>query len=276
MEKYSVLMSVYKNEKAVFFRRALDSMLNQTIPPEEIVIVEDGPLTDELYEALKEYREKNPSLYTTVVNEKNLGLGPSLEKGLLSCRNELVARMDTDDVAFPHRCEEQLRYFEKSPELDLVGGDISEFIGEEDHVVAYRRVPQSDSDIREYIKTRCPFNHMTVMYKKSAVIEAGNYKDLFWNEDYYLWIRMLLKGAVFGNTGTVLVNVRVGEDMYKRRGGDKYFKSEKYLQDFMRKNKIIGFKTYFMNVLKRFVVQRLLPNRLRGWVFRTFARTGSK
>ena len=134
----------------------------------------------------------------------------------------------------------------------------------------------TNEEIREYIKTRCPFNHMTVMVKKSAVIEAGNYKDLFWNEDYYLWIRMLLSGSVFGNTGTVLVNVRVGEDMYKRRGGAKYFKSEKYLQDFMRKNKIIGFKTYFMNVLKRFVVQRLLPNRLRGWVFRTFARTGSK
>ena len=115
-------------------------------------------------------------------------------------------------------------------------------------------------------------NHVSVMYKKSAVQDAGGYLDWFWNEDYYLWIRMWLNGAKFANTGTVLVNVRVGEEMYQRRGGAKYFESEKRLQDYMLKHNMINKFMYLKNIIKRFVVQRLLPNKLRGWVFRTFAR----
>ena len=127
-------------------------------------------------------------------------------------------------------------------------------------------------EISEYMKTRCAFNHMTVMYKKSAVLAAGGYLDWFYNEDYYLWIRMQLCGARFANTGTTLVNMRSGRDMYSRRGGKRYFDSEKKLQKFMLEKKMIGRVTYFKNVLKRFIVQCCLPNRLRGWVFRKFAR----
>lgn len=110
------------------------------------------------------------------------------------------------------------------------------------------------------------------MYKKMAIQKAGGYLDLFWNEDYYLWIRMLECGAIMANTGTVLVNVRTGKDMYKRRGGWRYFKSEKYLQKYMMKHKIIGVFTYAANLTKRFLVQVLLPDNIRGWIFRTFAR----
>jgi hypothetical protein len=110
------------------------------------------------------------------------------------------------------------------------------------------------------------------MYKKSAVQGAGGYLDWFWNEDYYLWIRMMENKCVFANTGTVLVNVRTDADMYKRRGGKKYYKSEIGLQKYMRKKKIIGFSTYVSNCCKRFIIQRLLPNSIRGWVFRNFAR----
>ena len=122
------------------------------------------------------------------------------------------------------------------------------------------------------MKTRCAFNHVSVMYKKSSIQAAGGYQDWFWNEDYYLWIRMWLNGAVFANTGSVLVNVRVGEEMYQRRGGSKYFESEKGLQDYMLKNKMIDHSTYIKNVAKRLIIQKLMPNKLRGWVFRTFAR----
>lgn len=268
MEKYSVLMSLYKKEKPEYLRLAIDSMLNQTVKPDEIVLVEDGPLTDELYAVLDEYGDK----LTRVRNEKNLGLGLALNVGLRACRNELVARMDTDDISKPERCEEQLRYFEQHPETDIVGGDIAEFIGDETNIIGKRMVPQTDAEIREYMKKRCAFNHMSVMYKKTAVEAAGGYQDWFWNEDYYLWIRMWLNGAVFGNTGTVLVNVRTGEEMYQRRGGKKYFKSEKGLQDYMLEHRMIGFGTYAMNVSKRFVVQEMLPNSVRGWVFRKFAR----
>lgn len=268
MEKYSVLMSLYKKEKPEYLRLAIDSMLNQTVKPDEIVLVEDGPLTDELYAVLDEYGDK----LTRVRNEKNLGLGLALNVGLKVCRNELVARMDTDDISKPERCEVQLHYFEQHPETDIVGGDIAEFIGDETNIIGKRMVPQTNAEIREYMKKRCAFNHMSVMYKKTAVGAAGGYQDWFWNEDYYLWIRMWLNGAVFGNTGTVLVNVRTGEEMYQRRGGKKYFKSEKGLQDYMLEHRMIGFGTYAMNVSKRFIVQEMLPNSVRGWVFRKFAR----
>ena len=133
-----------------------------------------------------------------------------------------------------------------------------------------------DKEIKEYMKKRCAMNHVAVMYKKSSVLRVGNYQDWPWNEDYYLWVRMLKEGCRFANTGTILVNVRVGEDMYRRRGGWRYFKSEAKLQKYMKKNKIIGFGTYVMNVAKRFIVQVLLPNKIRGWVFKKFARKNVK
>ena len=269
MKKYSVLMSLYIKEKPEYLRLAVDSMLNQTVKPDEIVIVEDGPLTDALYAVLDEYGDK----ITRIRNEKNLGLGLALNVGLKACRNELVARMDTDDISKPERCEAQLHYFEQHPETDIVGGDIAEFIGDETNTVGKRMVPRTNAEIREYMKKRCALNHVSVMFKKAAVQNAGGYQEWFWNEDYYLWIRMWLNGAVFGNTGTVLVNVRTGEEMYQRRGGKKYFKSEKGLQDYMLKHRMIDFGTYVMNVSKRFVVQEMLPNSVRGWVLRKFARS---
>ena len=140
-------------------------------------------------------------------------------------------------------------------------------------MVGRRKVPETNFEIRKYMKTRCAMNHVSVMYKKTSVQAAGGYQDWFWNEDYYLWIRMWLNNAVFANTGTVLVNVRVGEEMYQRRGGQKYYESEKGLQDYMLENSMIGVSTYIKNIGKRFIVQKILPNKLRGWVFRTFARS---
>lgn len=270
--KYSVLMSLYIKENPQYLIAAIDSMIKQTVKPDEIVIVEDGQLTDELYAVLDEYEKKYEGLFKRVVNEKNLGLGLALNRGLEECRNELVARMDTDDISKPDRCEKQLEYFNKYPETDVVSGDIEEFIGEITNVVGIRAVPQSDKEIKEYMKKRCPLNHVAVMMKKSTVVDVGNYIDWFWNEDYYLWVRLMKAGAVFGNTGTVLVSVRTGSDMYSRRGGIKYFKSEVGIQKFMLENKIIGIFTYMTNCAKRLIVQVLLPNKVRGWVFRNFAR----
>ncbi len=271
MEKYSVLMSLYEKEKPEYLRLAIDSILNQTVAPDEITIVKDGLLTPELDAVLDEY-SKNSDVFNIVGYEKNRGLGLALNYGLEHCRNEFVARMDTDDIAKPDRCEKQLKAFEENPSLEIVGGNIAEFIDDPMNTVAYRRVPVTDSEIKEYMKVRCPFNHMTVMYKKSSVIKSGNYKNLFWNEDYYLWIRMMEHGCIMGNTGDLLVDVRTGTDMYKRRGGAAYFKSERFLQKYMLNNKIISGKVYTMNLAKRFIVQRILPNSIRGWVFKMFAR----
>lgn len=272
-EPFSIAMSVYKSDNPSFFDRALSSITElQTVMPDEIVLVVDGPVSEELNKVIAKY-EKKYDVFNVIRLEKNGGLGNALKIAVENARYELIARMDSDDVSSPTRFEEQLNYLTAHPQTDIVGGDITEFIGTEDNIVGKRVVPHTNDEIREYMKTRCAMNHVSVMYKKSSVQAAGGYQDWFWNEDYYLWIRMWLNNAVFANTGTVLVNVRVGEEMYQRRGGDKYFKSEKGLQDYMLQHKMIGVSTYIKNVGKRLIVQKLLPNKLRGWVFRTFARS---
>ncbi len=269
---FSVAMSVYKSDNPDFFDRALSSITDeQTIIPNEIVLVVDGSVNDEINAVIDKYEGKY-EIFKVIRLEQNGGLGNALKIAVENSGNELIARMDSDDVSVSTRFEEQLKYFAMNPEIDIVGGDITEFIGEENNIVGKRSVPLSNESIREYMKTRCAMNHVSVMYKKKAVESAGGYQDWFWNEDYYLWIRMWLNGAVFANTGRVLVNVRVGKEMYQRRGGSKYFESEKGLQDYMLKNKMINHSTYIKNVAKRLIIQKLMPNKLRGWVFRTFAR----
>lgn len=269
---FSVAMSVYKNDEPAFFDRALQSITElQTVPPDEIILVADGPLSDGLNTVIGKYLEKY-DFFKVIRLEKNGGLGNALKIAVDNCSHGLIARMDSDDVAVPDRFYTQLKFFKNNPATDIVGGDITEFTGEETNVVSMRKVPSSNEEIVKFLKKRCPFNHMTVMFKKSAVLSAGGYKDLFWNEDYYLWIRMFENGAVMANTGTTLVNVRTGKDMFKRRGGFKYFKSEKFLQKYMLNKKIINFGTYFTNVTKRFIVEILLPASVRSAVFKKFAR----
>jgi len=272
-DNFSVAMSVYIKDNALFFDRALESITElQSVKPSEIVLVCDGPLNSDLNSVIDKYQNKYP-IFNVIRLSENKGLGNALRIAVENSSYDLIARMDSDDVSLPDRFEQQLRYFNDHPEIDIVGGDISEFIGTEKNIVGKRVVPTKDSEIKEYMKKRCAFNHVSVMYKKISVQSVGGYQDWFWNEDYYLWLRMQLNNLQFANTGTILVNVRVGEDMYQRRGGKRYFESEYGLQKLMYKNKIIGLGTYISNVSKRFIVQILLPNRLRGWVFKRFART---
>lgn len=269
--RFSVVISVYKNDNLQYFKAALDSIMNQTVPPSEIIIVVDGPVPIELNNFLAEYKSGH-GFIKPIYLEKNSGLGNALRIGVEASSFELIARMDSDDISFPGRFEKQLRCFEEDDNLSLLGGNISEFIGGEDNVIGIRAVPADDKGIRNNLKKRCPFNHMTVMFKKSEVLKAGNYKDWFWNEDYYLWIRMYEAGCRFGNLPEILVNVRVGADMYKRRGGVKYFRSEAALQKYMLDKKIIGFCRFIYNVGIRFIVQILMPNSVRGYMFKKFAR----
>lgn len=271
-EPFSVAISVYKSDNPMCFDRALSSITDlQTIKPDEVVLVVDGPVSNDIDLVIKKYEDKY-SFFNVIRLEKNGGLGNALKIAVENAKYNLIARMDSDDVSVNTRFEEQLSFFVNNPDIDIVGGDITEFIDKESNVVGKRSVPKSNLEIREYMKTRCAMNHVSVMYKKASVMDAGGYQDWFWNEDYYLWIRMWLNGAKFANTGTVLVNVRVGEEMYQRRGGAKYFNSEKGLQDYMLQHDMINYITYLNNVGKRFVVQKLLSNKIRGWVFRTFAR----
>lgn len=267
--KFSVAMCVYGGDNAEYFSQAVDSISNQTYLPDEVVLVVDGPLPESLDEIICKYESK--PLFHVIRFKENQGHGNARRAGLAACKNDLVALMDADDVSLPNRFEEQIKYFAHE-KIDVVGGNISEFIGDESNIVAYRKVPLTDSEIKEYMKKRCPLNQVTVMFKKAIYEKAGGYIDWYCDEDYYLWLRMMQNGAIFANTGSVLVNVRVGADMYRRRGGMKYFKSEAKLQKYMLDNRIIGFTTYFINVCKRLIVQVLMPNSIRGWLFKKFAR----
>ena len=268
--KFSVSMCVYGKDNPLWFETAVESVINQTVRASEIVLVVDGPVPDELDSIIKKY-EAMPE-FKVIRFKENQGHGNARRAGLKAATYELVALMDADDICIPERFEKQLEIFANDPTVDIVGGNISEFIGDPENIVAKREVPSDDAQIKEYMKKRCPMNQMTVMFKKSSVEQVGGYLDWYCDEDYYLWIRMAIANMRFANMPDTLVYVRVGEQMYQRRGGRKYFRSEAKLQKYMLKHKIIGFGTYTVNVTKRFIVQRLLPNKIRGWVFKKFAR----
>lgn len=267
MKQFSVLMSLYIKEHPEYLQKSLESVLNQTVKPDQIVIVKDGPLTSELEETLNSFIEKEPDLYEIVPLETNHGLGLALREGITHCRNELVARMDTDDIAVPDRFELQLAEFEKDPELDICGSHVLEFEGTTDNIVAQRRVPLSDAEIKKYQKRRDGFNHPTVMYKKSKVIEAGNYTDCPLMEDTYLWVNMFLHGAKAKNIDKYLLYFRVGKDMFRRRGGWEYFKKYKQGRKMVYKTGYIGWWDYRYTLFVQFVVA-LMPNKLRGLIFK--------
>lgn len=273
-KEFSVATSVYKNDRPEFVREALDSMLvSQTLRPTEIVLVEDGPVPSVLDGVIKEYEEKYPSIMTVIRLEKNGGLGNALKIGVNRAKCDIVARMDSDDICLPNRFEKQLAYLEAHPECDIVGGQMTEFIDSPENIVGRREVPLTNKEIYSFMKSRCALNHVTVMFRKASVLKVGNYQDWFWNEDYYLWVRMMKANCQFANIPDVAVNVRSGADQYARRGGKKYFDSEIGIKKLMLENGMISKKDYIINYIERFIIQLLLPNSIRGWVFRTFARS---
>ena len=271
--QFSVITSVYKNDKPEYIRVALDSLLvQQTVKPDEIVLVQDGPVSHETSRLLLEYKDNYGEKLNVIRLTQNKGLGNALMLGVENAKYDIVARMDSDDICAPDRFEKQLAYLESHPECDIVGGQITEFIDTPDNIVGKREVPCDNEAIYHYMRSRCALNHPTVMFKKKAVLDAGNYQDWFWNEDYYMWIRMMEQGCVFANLPDVLVNMRSGLDQYGRRGGKKYFDSEIGIKKLMLEKGMITRKEYIMNYIQRFIIQLILPNSVRGWVFRTFAR----
>ncbi len=267
MQEFSVLMSVYKNDVAENIITAVKSIIEQTVRPSQVVIVVDGPIPEDSMHALNGLREEYSDLIELYPLEQNVGLGNALKEGMQYCRYELIARMDSDDIAVQDRFEKQLALMEKNPDISIVGSDIAEFIGDIDNVVSVRDVPAEHKDICEYLKKRCPFNHMTVMFKKSEVEKAGGYLHWFYNEDSYLWARMYLAGCKFANIKENLVYARINEATFSRRGGKKYYISERDLFKFMLNNKIITKGEYRKCCFMRYVIQVLMPNRLRKFVF---------
>lgn len=271
MEKFSVGMSVYKNDNPEDLTTAISSVVNQTVPPNEIILIQDGPVPSVLSKTIEKLQETFPILHVIKL-EKNVGHAGARQAAMAASSNELVAVMDADDISIPTRFESQLIAFADNPEVSVVGGQIKEFIERPNNIVGERIVPTDDSAIKTYLKNRCPMNLVTVMYRKKDVEDVGGFMDWYCEEDYYLWIRLAQSGYKFHNVDETLVNVRVGKAMYQRRGGWRYFKSEARLQWYMLRNGIISFPRYSYNTLGRFAVQVAMPNKLRGYIFRKLFR----
>lgn len=267
---YTVLMSLYAKERPEYLKESLDSMLAQTVPPAEIVMVEDGPLTDGLEDVLREYDSAHPGLFNFVAYGENRGLGYALRQGMVACSNEVVARMDTDDIARPDRMEKQLTALESG--LDMVGSDVVEFIESPEKPVATTDLPKGIGAIRAYSKRRNPFRHPPMTFRKSKVIEAGNYSsDFLYFEDWDLFNRMLTCGCRADNLGEPLVAMRVSEDFYARRGGVQYLKHAKAFKRAQVERGYFTERDYVCSYVPQALVC-LMPNSLRSLIYRFFLR----
>ncbi|MBQ8835048.1 MAG: glycosyltransferase [Oscillospiraceae bacterium] len=222
-EGYSVLMAVYAGSVPGELRSAVESMLAQTLPTDDFVLVCDGPLTDALDVVITSFTCQFPGLFQILRLPRHRGLVAALNAGLPLCRHELVARMDSDDISLPHRCQRQADFFAAHPELHILSGTVLEFTDHTDNITGMRLLPSGDRNIRRFSRKRSPFNHPAVMYRKSAVAAAGGYREdhpLF--EDYDLWVRMLCAGFRGENLREPLLFMRAGPGMYRRRGGMRY------------------------------------------------------
>lgn len=266
--EYSVLMSVYFKETAANFSRSIESVLAQTVKPSEFVIVCDGQLTDELNAVITKYTELYPTLFNIVRLEKNSGLGNALNVGISNVRHTIVMRMDSDDICMPLRASIELPLMEK---YDLVGGAISEFDGEETNIIGYRRPPLDYKKIRKFAKTRSPFNHPSVMYKKDVILQAGNYQTCLYVEDHLLWIKVLKVTNKVCNVPDILVNMRSGKQMRARRSGKVYRASLRFLRKFMLHIKFINvFEYCWISVVQSLFV--LTPVKLKSKLYTLFLR----
>lgn len=265
-DKYSVLMSVYYKEKPEYLQQSIESILNQTAPTDDFVLVCDGPLTSELDSVIAQY-----STLHVVRLKENGGLGRALNEGMKHCQHDLIARMDSDDISRPDRCERELRVFRDHPEVDIVSGTIEEFITSPEEVYSRRVLPEKSPEIVEFAKKRNPFNHPAVMYRKSAVEAAGGYKDFYLLEDYFLWIRMILRGCKGYNIQEPVLWMRAGSDLYKRRSGWKYVGSEKKLFSYMLNKGFIRKNEYTSAMISR-AAGAMVPNSVRGLLYRLVLR----
>lgn len=260
MEPFSVLMSIYHKEKPQNLRMAFESVFANTLQPNEFILIEDGPLTSELYSIINEFESKYP-IFKILKNEKNIGLGLSLAKGIVSSSNEYILRMDSDDVIPKDRFEKQIKELDKG--YDVVSCWSALWDSDSGKFFSLKRRPEDHKSIEKLAHSRSPVCHAAVAYKRSAVLKAGNYENHLYYEDYDLWIRMFLSGATFYNIQEYLYYVRMNSDMVGRRGGWRYAHDE--FLNFIRFYKL-GFysiKDVIKNTLTHSIV-RCMPTPIRS------------
>lgn len=257
-------MSFYGNDNPAFLEEALQSIQNQTHKASEIILVQDGPVTEELHHVVSKWKEALP--LKLLVNSENLGLGKSLTIGLEQCENDIVARMDADDICHPQRFEKQLGFLIAHPNISVVGTWIAEFEGTISNIKSYRTLPTTHEELLPFSRKRCPLNHPTVMYRKAHILEVGNYNKFKNQQDYHLWARLLNNGYKISNIPESLLYMRISADLFQRRGGWKYFMIEWEVQRDFLKMGFISRMEFVRNVLIRGTV-RLMPNAVRERIY---------
>ena len=271
---FSLLLPVYARDDPAQLVRAFRSAVDeQTLRPTEAVIVRDGPVPDALEALLAELVATSPVPTRVLPLPENLGLADALTKGLEVCTYDVVARMDADDVALPERFAKQLPLIDRG--FDLVGSGLYEFVDDEDVTIGVRTPPTGEEHIRRYSRFHDPFNHPTVVYRRSAVQAAGGYVPVGLMEDYWLFARMLAAGARAENIAEPLVEYRVGAGAYRRRGGLNQLKAELRLQRLMRRAGITSPAQMVRNVVIR-GGYRLVPEALRKLAYRALLQRGFK
>ena len=274
-KEFSIAMAVYKNDAPDYLRDALKSVIDQTLKPNEIVIVGDGPISEECKKAIEDmsHEAKHEGIDLVFLPQKeNNGLGASLRLAVENCRHDYIARMDADDLALPYRFEKQMKCFDEDPDLSIVGGMITEFEGSPDNVIDKRVLPLDDNGIKKFMRSRCGVNHVTVIFKKADLLRAGNYNNEYRQEDYYLWARMIKAGCKFRNIPDIVVNVRSGRDQFARRSGGNYYRDHMEIFKFMRREGIITYPRLVYNGIVRGLVQYVFPNRLRTFTYQHMLR----
>jgi len=259
MKHFSVLISVYYKDNPLWLREALESIFTQTLLPNEVVLVKDGPLTSDLDKIIDELSQKHP-IFKIVFNETNLGLGPALQRGVLACNNELIARMDSDDISYPDRFEKQIPLMHKG--YDVVSSWSIFFEDNVDNIIASKKRPEHHHDIKKLAKKKSPICHACSIIRKSKVIEAGNYRNRPYYEDYDLWVRMLMNNATFYNLQEYIYYVRSSKNQFGRRGGLSYLKTEITVHWGFKKMGFINLYEFTRNIFIRAFV-RLSPTFLR-------------
>lgn len=272
MENYSVLTTLYKNDNPLFFKQSIESMLGQTVVTNNYVIVKDGPLTKELEDVLNEYTKKY-SFFHIVSLEENSGLGMALRTGLLECKNELIARLDADDLSAPERCELQLREFEKDPKLAVVGSDMYEFDEDPAKIKDLKIMPETSEQIYQYGKRRNPFNHSSVMYKKSVIQSVGNYSTMRRSQDIELWAKVIYAGNKCKNINKPLIYFRT--DGLNRIERKKKWDNVKSDLKIFKANYKMGYASLFdyLYVCTYQLVFYFMPKKMASYLYRKLFRT---
>lgn len=273
---FSVLLSLYHKENPEYLEKCFESIWdNQSMKPSEIVLVLDGPIGEQLTNSVQEWQVKIGEKLKVVALPQNVGLGKALNEGLKQCSNDWVFRMDTDDICTSDRFEKQLAFIEQNPEVVLFSSQVMEFNQDITDADVIKSVPLTHDEIKKFAQKRCPFNHMTVVYKRDVILSLGGYQHHLFMEDYNLWLRVIGNNYKVANLPDVLLYARVGNGMHARRKGFQYIKSEKQLLDLKKQLKLQN--PVYGNML--FLIRsafRLLPANMLGKIYNTFLRKDIK